>query len=405
MRRLLRRATPLPFSLLLASCGGAAASNLAHAVVDTLPGGIPRVSNAGPTGWTDAAGAKLVEEGRFGGEEGTPSELGEPRSIAVDEAGRVYVVDGKPAMVKVFSPDGKLVRTFGREGEGPGEFRVGFIAVRGGFIALHDPQLSRTSVWDTSGTFLRSWHSSCCYWTDIQIDRANRIYVPSAMAPKPGETMQGTPYIRWSVEGTVIDTLWVPRRQEQKVWTLSLNRGGKNLMAMSTSVPFMPSLVFTLDPAGGVVYGWSGTYSIVRSAKGTDSIRIFGRTWTPDPASESRRRDEVESKVRETKESFGEATARAAFKLADIPSTLPAFEGLRVDEAGRVWARRYAVSDTTRTTFDVFDSTGAYLGPVVAPVNINAWGQQAWTRTGLVTVIEDQEGRPMVVRFALAKSR
>jgi hypothetical protein len=38
-------------------------------------------------------------------------------------------------------------------------------------------------------------------------------------------------------------------------------------------------------------------------------------------------------------------------------------------------------------------------------VNINAWGQQAWTRTGLVTVIEDQEGRPMVVRFALAKSR
>ena len=44
-------------SLLLASCGGAAAANLAHAVIDTLPGGIPRVSNSGPTAWPDSGAA------------------------------------------------------------------------------------------------------------------------------------------------------------------------------------------------------------------------------------------------------------------------------------------------------------------------------------------------------------
>ena len=388
-------------TLALTSCGGAAASNLARAVTDTLPGGIPRVTSAGPTAWTDSGGATLSEEARFNGEEGTPSELGEPRSIAVEEGGRVYVVDTKPALIKVFSREGKLVRTFGREGEGPGEFRVGFIAVRGGHVALQDPQLSRTSIWDTAGTFLRSWHSSCCYWNYIQIDRQNRIYVPSNVPPQPGEKPRGSAYVRWSIEGTALDTVWFPPREEEKVWSVSVKQGGKNMMSMSTSVPFMPGQAQALHPDGGVVYAWTGAYSIVRSARGTDSVRVFGRAWTPDPASDARKRDELESHVKDAKESFGEATVRAAFKLSDIPSTLPAFENIRVDEAGRVWARRYAVTDTTRTTFDVFDSTGTYLGPVSAAMSMNAWGRQAWTKDGLVTVIEDQDGRPTVVRLRL----
>jgi len=162
-------------SCLLAACGGAEASNLAEAVVDTLPGGIPRVTSSGPTAWSDSSGITLTEEARWSGEDGTTSEIGQPRSLAVDEAGRVYIVDTKPALIKVFTPDGSLIRTIGGEGEGPGEFRVGFIAVRGGALVLHDPQLARTSVWDTSGAFRKSWHSSCCYWTDILIDRQQHV--------------------------------------------------------------------------------------------------------------------------------------------------------------------------------------------------------------------------------------
>jgi hypothetical protein len=172
-------------------------------------------------------------------------------------------------------------------------------------------------------------------------------------------------------------------------------------MSMSTSVPFMPGQTQALHPDGGVVHGWTGAYSMVRSAIGTDSVMVFGRAWTPDPISDARKRGELESQVKWAKETYGEATVRAAFKLSDIPSTLPAFANLQVDEAGRVWVRRYAVADTTQTTFDLFDSTGAYLGPVKAARTLHAWGQQAWTRDGLVTVVEDQDGRPTVVRLRL----
>lgn len=405
MRQRPALATSTLLSALLASCGGGAASNLARAVTDTLPGGIPRITSSGPTAWTDSSGTQLVEESRFSGADGTAEELGQPRSLAVDEEGRVYVVDSKPAAIKVFSPDGKLIRTLGREGEGPGEFRVGFIAVRGGHLVLHDPQLARTSVWDTAGTFLRSWNSACCYWMDIQIDQHRRVYIPSIAPPEEGGEPRGTAYARWTLEGHAIDTVWVPKGAEEKFWTVSLKRGGKVVTAMNTTIPFQPGQTSALHPAGGVVYAWTGNYSIVRSATGTDSLRVFGRGWTPDPASDARKRDELESQVKWAKESYGEATVRAAFKLSDIPSTLPAFENLRVDEAGRVWARRYAVTDTTRTTFDVFDSTGAYLGPVSATMSMNAWGRQAWTQDGLVTVIEDQEGRPTIVRLRLVIPR
>jgi len=392
--------------LLLAACSGAKASTLAKAVIDTLPGGIPRVTSSAPTAWNDpSGGGLLVEEARWSGEDGTTAELGEPQSLAVDEAGRVYVVDTKPAVIKVFAPGGALIRTIGGEGEGPGEFRVGFIAVRGGHLVLHDPRLARTTVWDTAGTLLRSWHSSCCYWTDIQLDRQERIYVPSMVTVKPGGERHGTPWVRWSIEGVVLDTIWVPYRETGKFWTImSKGPGGKNSMSMSTGVPFQPSLTYALHPEGGIIYGWTGEYSVVRSGTGRDTLRLFGRAWTPDPIDDARRRVELENRIREPAKTFGEENVRAAFKLEDIPSSLPAFMNLRVDQSGRTWVRRHVVADTSRAAFDVFDSTGAFLGPVLLPFQINEWGRQAWTRDGLVTIIEDEDGRPTVVRMRLAFS-
>ncbi len=392
-------------AVLLAACGGAKASKLATILTDTLPGGIVRITSAGPTAWTDSAGASLVEEGRFTGTDGTPAELGQPGNVAVDEAGRIYVVDYKPAAIKVFAPDGRLVRTIGRDGEGPGEFRVGFIAVRGGYLVLHDPQVSRTSVWDTAGTFLRSWHSSCCYWSDIQLDREGRIYLPSAVPGKIGDAPRGTPYVRWSLEGTVIDTLWVPKGEESKLWTITSKQGGRGMSMMSTSIPFMPGMVSALHPDGGFVLGWTGRYAIVRSRTGSDSVRVFGRAWTPDPVTDERRASEYESQIKQPAKSYGEAAVRAAFKLEDLPRSLPAYLNLRVDGSGRVWVRRYPVADTLRTFFDVFDSTGAFLGPIVVPFQIPEYSRQAWTQDGLVTVIEDEEGRPTVVRLRFVTRR
>lgn len=388
--------------LTLAACSGRPpGAALSRAITDSLPGNILRVMSQGPTAWTDSAGAGLVEEARWSGVDGTPAELGEPRSLAVDGEGRVYVVDASPAVIKVFHPDGAFIRTIGGEGEGPGEFRVGFIAVRGDRVVLHDPRLGRTSVWDTAGTFLRSWKTSCCYWIDIQVDRANRIYIPSMVDSRGAKDSPGLPWIRYSMEGNALDTLWLPREEPERVWTVEVRQGGKMVSAMSTSIPFRPQLASTPDPAGGFLVGFTDRYEIRQSRTGLDTARVFGRAWTPDPVADARRTGELEARIRSASGPYGETNVRTAFRLEDIPHTLPAFLNLRADEAGRVWVRRWAVSDTTRSYFDVFDSHGAWLGPITVPFKISEWGNQTWTRDGLVTIIEAADGRPTVVRLRL----
>jgi len=43
--------------------------------------------------------------------------------IEIDDEGNVYLLDAQLSEVKIFTADGEFVRTIGREGEGPGEFR------------------------------------------------------------------------------------------------------------------------------------------------------------------------------------------------------------------------------------------------------------------------------------------
>jgi hypothetical protein len=57
------------------------------------------------------------------GEEDDDIFFGMPVQILEDEAGNVYVLDSQVSEIVVFAPDGEYLRTIGREGEGPGEFR------------------------------------------------------------------------------------------------------------------------------------------------------------------------------------------------------------------------------------------------------------------------------------------
>ncbi len=63
---------------------------------------------------------ELVEQWRLGADEEDVL-LGVITYGMIDEVGRVYLVDRQLSQVLVIGPDGELVTTLGREGEGPGE--------------------------------------------------------------------------------------------------------------------------------------------------------------------------------------------------------------------------------------------------------------------------------------------
>ncbi len=85
--------------------------------------GVKTVSNPA-TGFAKPATIKLPELWRIGGD--TDNEdvfFGVISDIDIADNGDVYLLDSQLNEVKVYSKDGEFLRSMGREGEGPGEFR------------------------------------------------------------------------------------------------------------------------------------------------------------------------------------------------------------------------------------------------------------------------------------------
>ena len=388
----------LPVVVLLAACGAAPRQKLAVAKVDTLPNHIISVMSPGPTAWADSTSAwRLVPAGSIAGETGTPGELIDPQSLAVDGAGRIYVADDKPAVIKVFGPDGRFLHTIGREGEGPGEFRNAYVAVHGTSLVVHDRRLARTTVFDTSGALVRSWKTSCCYYGPIGVDTAGRISILTMTTP---EQRRAVNYTRYTLDGTFVDTLIVPQTAEPKYWIV---KQGKNSM-MSTGIPAAPRMVSTLDPFGGVLFGYSADYRIISSATGRDTVAVFGRAWTAEPVSAAWRHSTVEEMIARQGKYWPEASLRSAFRESEIPATFPAFDAIWVDGAGNRWVRLSNAASSAGTRLDVFDGSGRYLGPVHFARPLGAYDPVVWTDHELYLTSESEDGTPSIMRYRIERT-
>ena len=65
---------------------------------------------------------KLQPVGTFGKRGNGPGEFSVPREICIDRLGNFFVADTLNHRIQVFDPDGKFLLTFGKKGMGPGEF-------------------------------------------------------------------------------------------------------------------------------------------------------------------------------------------------------------------------------------------------------------------------------------------
>jgi hypothetical protein len=122
-------------------------------------------------------------------------------------------------------------------------------------------------------------------------------------------------------------------------------------------------------------------------------------SWTAEPIPEALRIAQRDQVVKSVTASVGEGQAKVGAKLDDIPTTAPPFTRLSVDEDGNIWARQLLGSDSTRTTFVVLDSQGAWLGTVRIPYGTQESGGAHFGRGVVFLRIEDDDGRPIIVRL------
>jgi hypothetical protein len=84
----------------------------------------------------------------------SPAALTKPSLLRVDEAGQIYVLDWADLRIKMFSPDGNLLKTFGKgRGAGEGAFvnPTSFSVGAGGEVWVSDPLQRRITRLDADG--------------------------------------------------------------------------------------------------------------------------------------------------------------------------------------------------------------------------------------------------------------
>ena len=113
-------------------------------------------------GFADIAQAQarwtLTETLRIGGAETGPASFLYTKSIEADSKGRIFVYDRRTQDIRLFAPDGKLVRVIGRVGSGPGEFRdaEGIAIARDGRLSVRDAANARFSVFNSRASSRRA---------------------------------------------------------------------------------------------------------------------------------------------------------------------------------------------------------------------------------------------------------
>jgi hypothetical protein len=337
---------------------------------------------------------RLVEQWRKGGEVEGPHAFDAmlnagATALAPSPGGRLVVLDASKSTIHILDSTGAAVRSFARNGGGPGEFRnaLGIAVGHDGRIVVNDLSNARYVMFAPNGDFDRVVQISRRYlfsfdiaW-DASFDANGQLLESVSIPPKSAAAVRAPGMFgdstlmteRWTADFARSDSSSlcgtpVPMAQDHSTRyvkttpgspALRENTGGRPPGGMITwiPVPFTEQLQrFVRDRNG---FEWApispGSGELVRRRSGQCGsvlarITLRGpRTPVPESMRDSALR-RVPDDVRER-----------------VPRDYPWFRALRVDDQNRLWVER-DVSGGRR--FDVFASSGQAVAEVDVPSSL-----------------------------------
>lgn len=153
------------------------------------------------------------EQLRIGGPEGSEEAFDRISAVDMDDAGNIYILDGRRRQIRVHDRAGGLVRRIGRRGEEPGEFAGALdFGVVSDTIWVYDDVLRRITLLDRDGSIL-----STATLADARVALPGQygLIVPLAMKPG-GKFSSRLGAVRPDTDGRLVgighgDSIPVPR--------------------------------------------------------------------------------------------------------------------------------------------------------------------------------------------------
>ncbi len=294
---------------------------------------------------------------------GSPEEFGGVTSVALGPNGNVYVADARNREVRVFGLDGSHLRTFGREGEGPGEFGSLYsLAWVGDRLLTLDPGQARIGQWSAEGQWLGQQNTMTGLTGNQRLVRLFPVGPDEAFF----FTLVGSDYQRvylgLNSRGETGDTL---------TWLQGPSSGPRSFIECRYDggiaffdIPFAPQFLQHPGPGGVRYSALSSDYRIfVTRNEGSEVLKVIARSL---PA-ESFTGDEWRAANQEYYDWLDRPDRSGAScdpRTPPRPDRKPFIVDLFVAPDGKLWVE---VLRTAGNLWEIFDADGKLLGSVPAP--------------------------------------
>ncbi|UCE21710.1 MAG: 6-bladed beta-propeller [Candidatus Aminicenantes bacterium] len=322
----------------------------------------------------------LEEDLTLGKKEGSEGYLFERiRNIDIDKNENIYVLDSRAVQIKIFDKNGEPIRTFGSEGQGPGEMQnPQYMQITSkGEVMVYDPGTRRFLFFSMEGKYLRQTSIAKIAYplAPIKLDSRGELIAVIVPPPPVGgielKKFDSNLDLLMKISETEKDDSYL--RREREAW--------------------QPDLLCVVTQNDNIVWAYPKKYEFhVLNPEGK-LIRKIIKDHEPVKVTE------------EDKERLVERYERLLTRLPMtrnkiiFPNYFPAFMDISVDEKGRIFLRTYErVKDKESFFyFDVFNSEGKYIAKVLMLVSLNR--PFVWKKNKLYTIEEDEEGFQMVKRY------
>ncbi|HSA95212.1 MAG TPA: hypothetical protein VLJ16_04120 [Acidobacteriota bacterium] len=295
-------------------------------------------------------------------------------ALDVDDSGRIYTVDPKSVRIRIFGPDGSLVKAFGRKGQGPGEFSGpgGIVAAPNGTFIVSDVLNARLSYFSREGVHLKDTLFGTRRIAGLAVDRHADIFAIRTQMPAGGS--QPWELVKFDPDLKLIRTIH------------------------AIAIPFK-GLIFNIVPeriffgltdADHLAWMVSTDYAVqVEDGSGKPVMKII-RAREPRKITEK-------DKARIIARTFSGAAPPEL--QAEFPENFPAASDFMTDEKGRIYIRTFETDGRGGEGVDVFDPEGLYVARFFVPEDedtVTVRNDKLY-----VLVKESTSGNPLVKRYAL----
>ena len=343
-----------------------------------------------------------------------------PGPMGFDESGNLYVLDRAAYQVIVVDLNGHLVRTVGREGEGPGEFQRpnDLVVWRDGTFAVPDAGHNAFQTFGTDGA-LEHFVRMSAGQSPLAADPAGLSLRPG---PNAGELYrQGSPDVFGQVFGVlgqllggevstsevdhrgierlelggdvvaarpVLQAWRVPREESNEELTLNdlanESRATRAVVGMMTGATmfFEPDLHWDALPDGTIAYSDSSAYAIRLVAPDGSLIDVLRRPHEPEPVNARIRSGMIEQALREFTDQLENTDEddlaqtpslpdayREATEAREFFGEVPVVRVVRAGWSGALWVQRRGEEPWDDDgPIDVFGAERQYVGTFPAGV-------------------------------------